>query len=79
MSRRFKNRVFLTLCWSSLGFSAFVLMFLIATILWNGFQAISLEFLIQPDKKVLVLRAVFYIKLQAVLCWSLRLHCCRFP
>ena len=50
MSRRFKNRVFLTLCWSSLGFSAFVLMFLVATILWNGFQAISLEFLIQPAK-----------------------------
>lgn len=50
MSRRLKNRVFLTLCWSSLGFSAFVLMFLIATILWNGFQAISLEFLIQPAK-----------------------------
>ena len=50
MSRRLKNRVFLALCWSSLGFSAFVLMFLIATILWNGFQAISLEFLIQPAK-----------------------------
>jgi phosphate transport system permease protein len=50
MSRSLKNRLFLFFCWGSLGFSAFVLVFLIATIVWNGFQAISLEFLILPAK-----------------------------
>ena len=50
MSRRLKNRIFLIFCWGSLGFSAFVLLFLVATILWNGFQAINLEFIIQPAK-----------------------------
>jgi phosphate transport system permease protein len=50
MSRKIKNRLFLILCWSSLAFSSLVLIFLIATIIWNGFQSVSLEFLILPAK-----------------------------
>ncbi len=40
--------MFLVFCWSSLGFSAFVLLLLISTIIWNGFQSVSLEFITQP-------------------------------
>jgi len=50
MSRSLKNRLFLFFCWGSLGFSVFVLVFLVLTIVWNGFQALSLEFLILPSK-----------------------------
>lgn len=50
MNRASRNRLFLIVCWGSLAFSVFVLVFLMLTIIWNGFQSVSLEFLILQSK-----------------------------
>ncbi len=51
MNRRaIENRFFTFICWSALGISASVLVFLIFTLLWKGFQSVSLEFLTLPAR-----------------------------
>lgn len=60
MNRRFTNKLFHLLSWTSLAICCLILLFLIVVITWNGISAVDFDFLLLPAKNFGADGGIFY-------------------
>lgn len=60
MNRRFTNKLFHLLSWTSLAICCLILLFLIVIITWNGISAVDFDFLLLPAKNFGADGGIFY-------------------
>lgn len=60
MSRILKNRLFISVCWASLGICCLVLIFLFSVITWNGVRAVNFDFLMTESRNFGAAGGIYY-------------------